>query len=166
MSRDAGVTYSEIDSSQVRDKPGLHSHTTLTSNFDVAGGSDLGLSFHFKLEAINVAGSLQSSSLSVVLADAPSTPTGAPTYDTSQSNSTQIRWQIAEVAATGGSPILSYSLEVDNGRGGDFVALYGAASNSMSTIYLLSGMDMRGNVFRARYRVRNAVGWSQYSPVA
>jgi len=68
-------------------------------------------------------------------------------------------------AQTGGTPIFSYSLEVDDGNGGEFRALYGNATNSMSTSYILAEPDMRGKVYRSRYRVRNAVGWSGYSPI-
>jgi hypothetical protein len=68
-------------------------------------------------------------------------------------------------SATGGSEILSYSLEIDDGAGGNFEALYGYDSDSLSTSYLHQRDDMRGLVIRARCRVRNAVGWSSYSPV-
>jgi len=68
-------------------------------------------------------------------------------------------------ALTGGSPILSYSIEADDGLGGALVALYGNGTDSMSTSYILKMDSMSGRVFRSRYRVRNAVGWSEYSPM-
>jgi hypothetical protein len=42
LSKDDGLTFSEIDSAQVRDKPNLLEHTLETSNFDA---SELGNSF-------------------------------------------------------------------------------------------------------------------------
>ena len=68
-------------------------------------------------------------------------------------------------AATGGGPIISYSLEVDDGAGGAFKPRYGVDWNSMATEYLVKQANMRGKTFRARYRVKNEAGWSDYSPV-
>ena len=140
LSRDVGASFSEIDSVQVRDRPNLHEHAVAASNFDAAG-SDLGSVFLLRVEAINIAGSLSSSSLAVVLADAPAPPASGPSYDQSLSGQTRIHFLLdavdaADSTATGGSEILSYSLEVDDGAGGDFVALYGADSDSLSTSFL------------------------------
>jgi hypothetical protein len=67
------------------------------------------------------------------------------------------------VTVDGGSAVLSYSLEVDDGMGGDFIALYGVSTNSLSLTYTFINGVSRGLTFRARYRARNAVGWSDYS---
>ncbi len=120
---------------------------------------------------MNVAGSLSSTTLGVVLADVPATPASEPTYDPSQTNHEQILLQIAsfdgsDPLQTGGSTVLSYSLEVDDGAGGSFIPLYGESSDSLSTSYLLRRPGMRGLIVRARYRARNAVGWSSYSPIS
>jgi hypothetical protein len=80
MSGDDGATYSEIDSALVRDKPNLHQHTVATSNF-AAASADVGETFLFKLDALNVASTVTSSSLAVVLADAPPAPASAPALD-------------------------------------------------------------------------------------
>lgn len=170
LSGDAGASFTEIDSAQVRDHPNLHEHAVASSNFDEAGGSDVGSVFLLKVEAINVAGSLSSSTLAVVLADAPAAPTSGPSFDQSLSDQTRIHFLLSAVdatdsSATGGSEILSYSLEVDDGAGGNFVPLYGADSDSLSTQYLHQRSDMRGLVIRARHRAKNAVGWSEYSPI-
>jgi hypothetical protein len=167
LSRDDGLTFAEVDAAEVRDKQSLHAHTLDASNFSPA---DLGKTFLLRLEAITVAGSLSSSSMSAVLADVPAAPTVGPSVDASSSNSTQLQFTVpaisgADTGLTGGSPITSYSLEVDDGAGGSFRALYGEEVNSMSTGYLLREPDMRGRVFRARYRARNARGWSEYSPI-
>jgi len=80
MSGDSGATYAEIDSTLVRDKPNLHQHSVATSNF-AAASADVGKTFLIYVEALNVAGSLTSSSLAVVLADAPTAPASAPALD-------------------------------------------------------------------------------------
>ena len=64
---------------------------------------------------------------------------------------------------TGGTPVLAYSLEVDDGNGGDFKSL---SNTSMSLQYSMQRDDMAARVFRSRYRIKNAVGWSTYSPIA
>jgi hypothetical protein len=66
-------------------------------------------------------------------------------------------------AETGGSPVLAYSVEIDDGNGGDFVSLSDA---SMSLQYSFRFVEMAGKVFRSRYRIRNGVGFSDYSPIA
>lgn len=65
---------------------------------------------------------------------------------------------------TGGSPITGYSIEVDDGNGGSFRILQGLNVSTLSTEYLLREPEMRGKVYRARYRAQNARGWSPYSP--
>lgn len=68
------------------------------------------------------------------------------------------------VTSTGGSPITSYSLEMDDGLGGNFAPVFGDVVDSFATTYRFTSSDIRGRTFRARYRVKNAVGWSDYSP--
>ena len=46
----------------------------LSANFDVLGQTDLGETFLFRLEAVNVAGVLSSTSLGTILADNPIAP--------------------------------------------------------------------------------------------
>lgn len=54
----------------------------------------------------------------------------------------QISFTLGEIdaavtSATGGSRVLSYSLEVDDGNGGAFLPYYGLQVDSLSTHYLL-----------------------------
>lgn len=68
------------------------------------------------------------------------------------------------VSDDGGSVILSYSLEIDDGLGGSFTPLYGVDGDTLviSTVYK---NVTRGRLYQTRYRVRNAIGWSDYSPI-
>lgn len=100
-----------------------------------------------------------------ILADVPPAPTLAPTSDDSVTSSSKVKIDIATLLLTGGSPIISYSLEIDDGNGGELIPVFGITSNSLSTSYTFTNNVSRGKVYRARYRARNAVGWSDYSPV-
>jgi hypothetical protein len=71
----------------------------------------------------------------------------------------------SDVAANGGSPILSYSLEWDWGTSGaGYVAVTGYVSNSLQLLYTATGLTA-GKAYQFRYRVRNTYGWGAYSQV-
>ena len=59
---------------------------------------------------------------------------------------------------------MSYSLEIDNGRGGPFTSLYGDIVDTMILSFVYKKVE-RGLQYRARYRARNVIGWSDYSPI-
>ena len=67
------------------------------------------------------------------------------------------------VTSDGGSTILSYSLEIDDGLGGPFYSLYGDVDDTLSLSTIHKNVT-RGLLYRTRYRVRNVIGWSAYSP--
>lgn len=64
----------------------------------------------------------------------------------------------------GGSTILSYSLEIDDGQGGPLQALYGEVVDTMTLSFLYKNVT-RGLLYQVRYRAKNVIGWSDYSPV-
>jgi hypothetical protein len=68
-----------------------------------------------------------------------------------------------EASNNGGSPVISYNLEMDDGDGGDFKSLTGLISTSMLRDFTIKSV-IRGRTYRLRYRVLNAVEWSDYSP--
>ena len=78
LSKTEGPPFDEIDSSLVREKPNLLEHTLAVANFEAA---DLGKTCLVRVIAVNVAGTLTSSTLAVLLADAPATPTIGPQLD-------------------------------------------------------------------------------------
>jgi hypothetical protein len=108
---------------------------------------------------------LFSDSVGFVLADVPDTPSVAPVSDSMVTNNKKVKIDISAVAGNGGSTIVSYSLEVDNGDGGDFIPVYGVLTPSLSLTYTFTSGVVRGSTYRARYRLRNSVGWSDYSPI-
>lgn len=76
------------------------------------------------------------------------------------------------MANNGGSPILSYELQVDDGAGGDFTSLTGYEEDSTETSFTLLTLPHNneplssGGVYRFRFRVRNTNGWSLFSPIS
>jgi len=99
------------------------------------------------------------------LADVPATPLVAPYGDYSITTTNRVKIDMNAITDDGDSPILSYSLEVDDGRGGLLMPMYGVDTNSLSLTYTFSSGVQRGLTYRARYRSRNSVGWSAYSPI-
>ena len=75
-----------------------------------------------------------------MLADVPVTPTVAPTSDDSITTTNKVKIDIhsIDVADNGGSPITSYSLEVDDAHGGDFIPVFGLLTNSLATSYIFT----------------------------
>jgi len=77
-----------------------------------------------------------------------------------------VTWAATEGDDTGGSEILSYQLEMDDGDGGDFLKLTGGQeSQYLKLSYTVTAGIKEGVTFRFRFRARNAVGWSEYSPI-
>lgn len=70
-----------------------------------------------------------------VLADIPDTPLNAPATDPFVTTDSIVKIDCTTVSGNGGSAITSYSLEIDNGMGGDYVAVYGVDTNSLSLTY-------------------------------
>lgn len=108
----------EIDSAAVRDKPWLVQHTTTAPSI-------LGATYVFQVEAYNINGKTLSDTVGFVFGSEPDAPIDAPVSDLTVSSTNQLRITYTGITNSGGSPIISYSLEVDDGKGGDFQALYG-----------------------------------------
>jgi hypothetical protein len=51
----------------------------------------------------------------------------------------------------GGSDILSYELQIDNGKGGNFVSLIGLNRDSLETVFTVSTGIVTGEMYRFRY---------------
>ena len=69
------------------------------------------------------------------------------------------------VSDTGGSEIISYSLEWDGGQiGNSFQVLIGEEYNNIQLIYLKDSLTS-GIAYNFRYRAKNIFGWSPYSNV-
>ena len=114
-------------------------------------------------------GESDSSVASILLAGVPQTPTDAPRKTSSESTSTTItvEYDAVDAANNGGSAVLGYSLEMDDGSGGDYVTLVGTSSDYLKLKFSVSSAQVsKGGTYRFRYRAKNVYGWSDYSPVA
>ena len=151
--------FTEFDSEYFDGKHYLREYTA-TFNAE-----DAGKTFRFKLEAANEIGSVQSAIQSQLLAQIPSAPIEAPASDASVTSGDRIRVTWTAVTEDGSSQILSYSLEIDDGTGGDFVSVVGFAQDYLLQHFTITGLN-QGTLYRLRYRCRNEIGWSEYSPIA
>ena len=108
-----GNVFTEIDAAAIRDKPEYTLHTSTAPTL-------IGSTYMFKLEAYNINGSTFSEPVSFVFADKPNAPSNAPRSDFGVTTTTKIKVDYDVQTLDGGSPVLSYSLEVDDGKGGDY----------------------------------------------
>lgn len=148
----------------IRDQPGLNSASI--TDFVT---SDVGLDFVFYLKVYTQAGDTAlSEHATITLADVPDQPTVIPYKDTSSSTGSRllIKYDALASSENGGLPVLSYSLEIDDGLGGDFSALTGGTVASLATSHLLTSGVSQGLSYRLRYRAQNSYGWSPYSSTA
>ena len=102
----------EVDSEIVNNKPSLRQYMI------TAGLTQVGHTYRFKVRAYNNAGFSESVTvLNVVLSDEPDTPETGPISDASVTNETLIKVNFGPVPVenNGGSPILSYELQIDDG---------------------------------------------------
>ena len=95
----------------------------------------------------------------------PDTPTDLPTSDPDVTTNTQIKINFANPApGNGGSGIVSYELQMDDGLGGDFQSIIGFDSDSLLTTYTINTGIVKGRDYRFRYRAKNLIGWGSFSP--
>ena len=98
----------EVDSAQINNLPALRSHTrTYTAD-------DTSKTFRYYVTASNLVGTVQSETVSFVLAAVPEKPSGRPTLNLQYTTASQIHVDFAPLteAENGGSSILSYELAI------------------------------------------------------
>jgi len=127
--------------------------------------SDEGKTFRYMLEAKNEIGSVFSPIGSQLLAGVPGKPQVLLRSDPEVTNGQRIKviWQ--EPADNGGAIIESYGLEIDDGKGGDFVSLIGESVNYLRLDFTIEKGISRATDYRMRYRARNQIGWGDYSDI-
>ena len=126
-----------------------------------------GMTFKFKVLVLtthNTLGIASQDSIGYLLALAPNAPAVAPT-EGANTNSVQIEIAITTVTTTNGGAILSYHVQIDDGNGGAFVTVSGLSSDVLDLTRIVSTGITTGALYRTRYRARNVVGYSGYSPI-
>lgn len=97
--------------------------------------------YRFFVRAYNFAGYSDSGIAKIVLSNVPDTPPSGPVSDASETNEFKISVVYGPLleALNGGSPILSYDLQIDSGNAQGFQSLIGGENmdNSLETRFLL-----------------------------
>jgi hypothetical protein len=123
-----------VDPEIVSNKPSLR-------EYEITGLTAVGQTYRFKVRTYNHAGYSDSYNyLSVVLANEPDYPSSSPVSDALVTNESRIKVDFGPQIASenGGSAILSYELQIDNGIGGNFTSLIGGTEDSLETTYTVS----------------------------
>ncbi len=115
----SGGLLTDTDAGTIANKPYLRSHQLVYPN------TETGKFFRMRIIALNEISSVQSTLTSVILAGVPDQPATSPVKDSALSNESQIRVTFVAPVSDGGSSIRSYELQMDDGKGGDFVSLVG-----------------------------------------
>jgi hypothetical protein len=120
--------------------------------------------YRFFIEVTNVIGTSSSNVVSAIVADPPTTPSFAPTFDPTETNTSSIFVIMPVVVTSGGSPILSYHLQRTEYGSSQFFDVIGAASNmSVETKFLVRNLT-KSFSYRFRYQAINSIGASGWSP--
>jgi hypothetical protein len=72
---------------------------------------------------------------------------------------------LPKIEDNGGSVIVSYHLMMDDGLNGEFFTVMGLDVNSLLRSFTLTDGIYKGRTYRFKYRVRNDIGWTEFSPV-
>lgn len=122
--------------------------------------------YKFRIVATNVQGTTTSIvSRPMTLASVPGTPAAAPVSDASVTNGNQIRVTYTDVADNGGTPILSYELQMGSTNLKDFVSIQGVDPYSLALSFVVTKGIEKGKTYAFRYRAVNAVGAGPWSAV-
>lgn len=100
----------------------------------------------------------------ITKASVPDAPTDVPVSDTTVTSDTKIKVTFASPApGDGGSSIISYELQMDDGITGTYTSIVGYSSNSLLTAYTVTSGIVKGRTHNFKYRARNAIGWGPFS---
>lgn len=143
----------------VRGLPSLN--TLVVTNFPANSDGD---TFRFQIEVFTTQRSGLSDVGFITKASVPGKPLDVPVSDPTVTSDTQIKVNFANPAPdNGGSPIISYELQMDDGMNGDFYSIIGFDVNSLLTAYTITTGIVKGREHGFRYRARNSIGWGDFS---
>jgi len=126
-----------------------------------------GLNVRFKLQATNERGSTMSVDfISALVAGLRNKPTLGPQDVPTITEEDRIGLTLPKIENNGGAVIVSYHLMMDDGKNGEFRTVTGDDSViSLLRSFTITEGILKGHTFRFKYRVRNQIGWTDWSPV-
>ena len=127
--------------------------------------SDTASTFRVQLKAYNEVGSVMSGIGSFVLADIPDAP-DPPFNDASVTAFDKIKVRFAETLPNNrGNLVYAIQLAMDDGNGGPWAVVLGEDESvpTLHTSYTASQTIVKGRRYGFRCRVRNSIGWSDWS---
>ena len=126
--------------------------------------TNVGSPFIFKVVAYNLQGSVTSTvSASILLASVPDKPAFPPTADPDLTNGYQIRVEYKVVPGNGGSPLLSYELQIGSLNLNDFVSVVGNDPQTLQLYFVITKGIVKGQSYALRYRAINSIGSGPWS---
>lgn len=136
--------------------------TASTFTLDVTGLT-VSRNYRFKVLTTNDIGTSESNIVSSIVSNVPQTPTTAPGFMQSETNTTSIRVVVQETQ-NGGDAVTSYHLQRTQHGGSVFFDVAGSPQNQTTyTQFQVAGLS-KGLAYRFRYRAVNQVGFSEWSP--
>jgi|LauGreDrversion4_2_1035121.scaffolds.fasta_scaffold555872_2 hypothetical protein len=108
----------------------------------------VGKTYRVKIGTYNNVGEVKSDSVAVILASVPSTPNPP----TSLSDGSYLKVIMSPPSSDGGSPILSYQLQVRYKTSEDWIVELGAADINLQLIFNVRRAISQGQWIEARYR--------------
>lgn len=143
-----------------RNDPYIHEH--LCEIFP--DGVQTGDTFTFRVTAFNIQGSTTSApSAALTLAGVPTKPASGPVADAVETNGAQIKVVFSTVSDDGGSPLLSYELQMGSLTFNDFKSIAGSELHSLQTFFTVTQGIEKGAHYAFRYRAVNQVGAGEWS---
>lgn len=156
LHRDDGLTgtpTTEVDTTY-NTMPALRQATVTLSN------AWLGRKITYQLTAINAAGETVSTTTCILFATLPDAPVTAPAL--SSNGETWIKVLYVFTGNSNGASVVSQQLEYSLSYSGSWIVLNGESSDSLASAWNTTGLT-KGNSYAFRYKVKNSIGWSDYS---
>jgi hypothetical protein len=152
-------SFDEYDSTNVRNKPLLHTYTIDMTALTPPRAS--GQTYLIRMGAVNSIGEVYSDSVSVLLASVPTAPS-PPLKQVL--NSTHARIAMSPPSSDGGDTITSYQLQLKTTTGQEtwntVLGETGVLNLDLTYDVPISSL---GALIQARFRCQNEIGWSDYS---
>lgn len=130
-------------------------------------GLNTGLTYWFKVIAINIEGQTESLISAFMIAEPPASPIDlslVPSILESFSNSFIIEVPAYAVVDNGGSSILGYEIQMDNGDSDDFWTIQGGElSRTIATKAFVTSGLIKSKTYRVWYWAINSIGPSEWS---